>query len=546
MIPPMLRRSSFRNQATVVPALVFAATGAFAQHPALPQVAPVHFSHLASVKAAFTAATGRTITERTPASLTSMPAHKHPALAPTPHKAPARLSAAMVPMHLDPYRPAATAAPAPSPAAAAASNAFAFTSTAATERTTHLAVGHVMFLNTRARVKRIYIANPAVLDSYTVSPNQIVVTAKAPGLSSVVVWDENDESQTYMVSSDVDVDELRASLQQAFPNEGLDVQGREGKVVLSGSVGTDATSDAAVKLATLYSKDVSNSLLVNPARIKQVRLKVRIVEVDRSKLEQFGINIFNPGGSIIGGGTTGQFASAPTYTPPTPTTPATLALSDPLNFFLYSFKNNIGASIKDLENRQILQILAEPNITTISGQKASFLAGGEFPFPVVSGGNGGLPTVSVQFRPYGVKVEFTPIVNTDGSIALKIMPEVSALDFSNSVTISGYTIPALSTKRADTQVILRSGQSFAISGLLDRRTTDAFSKTPGIASVPILGQLFRSKGINLSTSELVIIVTPTVIDPLTQTDAVNEPDPAVPYMSTERYDKGLPASARKP
>ncbi len=546
MIPPMLRRSSFRNQATVVPALVFAATGAFAQHPALPQVAPVHFSHLASVKAAFTAATGRTITERTPASLTSMPAHKHPALAPTPHKAPARLSAAMVPMHLDPYRPAATAAPAPSPAAAAASNAFAFTSTAATERTMHLAVGHVMFLNTRARVKRIYIANPAVLDSYTVSPNQIVVTAKAPGLSSVVVWDENDESQTYMVSSDVDVDELRASLQQAFPNEGLDVQGREGKVVLSGSVGTDATSDAAVKLATLYSKDVSNSLLVNPARIKQVRLKVRIVEVDRSKLEQFGINIFNPGGSIIGGGTTGQFASAPTYTPPTPTTPATLALSDPLNFFLYSFKNNIGASIKDLENRQILQILAEPNITTISGQKASFLAGGEFPFPVVSGGNGGLPTVSVQFRPYGVKVEFTPIVNTDGSIALKIMPEVSALDFSNSVTISGYTIPALSTKRADTQVILRSGQSFAISGLLDRRTTDAFSKTPGIASVPILGQLFRSKGINLSTSELVIIVTPTVIDPLTQTDAVNEPDPAVPYMSSERYDKGLPASARKP
>ncbi len=131
------------------------------------------------------------------------------------------------------------------------------------------------------------------------------------------------------------------------------------------------------------------------------------------------------------------------------------------------------------------------------------------------------------------------------------MPEVSALDFTNAVTISGYVIPALSTKRADTQVVLRSGQSFAISGLLDRRTTDIFSKTPGIASVPVLGQLFKSKNVNLSTSELIVIVTPTVVDPLSEPAGpgeppLAEPEPVVPYMQPQIFDRGLPASAKKP
>ncbi len=427
--------------------------------------------------------------------------------------------------------------------------------TTATEKHLRLTVGHLVFLDTTARVQRIYIANPAVLDSYTVSPNQIVITAKAPGLSSVVVWDQNNESQVYLVSSDIDVEALRLSIRQAMPNEDVQVNGREGKVVLTGTVGTEIISEAAVKLSTLFAKDVANSLVINAAKIKQVKLKVRIVEVDRSRLNQFGINIFNPGGgTTVGGGTTSQFPVTTSLTSGASGGGGgngalvggnTLTISDPLNFLFYSSKINVGLTVKDLENKQILQILAEPTITTLSGQKANFLAGGEFPFPVVEGSSGGLTSVTVQFRPFGVKLDFTPVVNIDGTIALKVAPEVSALDYTNAVVISGYTIPALSTRRAETQVVLRSGQSFAISGLLDRRTTDAMGRTPGISSIPILGQIFKSKGVTLSTSELIVIVTPTIIDPLTDPSMPDEPVMARPYMQSESFDSSLPASTKK-
>ena len=197
-----------------------------------------------------------------------------------------------------------------------------------------------------------------------------------------------------------------------------------------------------------------------------------------------------------------------------------------MNLLFYNSGLNIGLTLQDLQDRNIAQILAEPTITTLSGQKASFLAGGEFPFPVVQGSSGGLTSITIQFRPYGVRLDFTPIVNDDGTVQLKVAPEVSALDYTNAVTISGYTIPAISTRRAETQVELRDGQSFAISGLLDHRTTDIFNKMPGIGDVPILGQLFRSKNVNHSTVELMVIVTPTIVDPLNDSDFAHSTETA--------------------
>ena len=425
---------------------------------------------------------------------------------------------------------------------------------AANAQTLHLVVGHLVFLTTHTRVKRIYISNPKVLDSYTVSPMQIVINAVQPGISSVVVWDTADRQQTYTVSSDVNVDDLRAAMHHAFADEDIHVDSGEGRVLLSGTVTTDAASDSAAKLCGLFSKDVVNSIVVNSARIKQVKLKVRIVEVDRSKLAQFGINIFSPGGgSTIASSSTAQFPSTATLTTDNSGSGSsvggnTLSVSDPLNFLLYNSKINVGVSIRDLENKQILQILAEPTITSLSGQKAAFLAGGEFPFPVVQGSTGGLTSVTIQFRPYGVKLDFTPTVNADGSIQLKVAPEVSALDYTNAVTISGYTIPALSTRRAETQVVLHSGQSFAISGLLDKRTTDQYSKTPGISKIPILGALFKSKGVNLSTTELIIIVTPEIVDPLASSGEspvpLAEPQPVRPFLDSPTFDSKLPSSTR--
>ena len=418
-----------------------------------------------------------------------------------------------------------------------------FTQSSASSEVLHLVVGRSVFLDTSERVKRVYIANPLVLDSYTSNPHEVVLTSKVPGTSSVILWDEAGRSQSYQVCSDIDVEDLALSLKRSFPSEDIQVHSRENHVVLVGTVSTDAKSEAAAKLAALYSKEVTNSLIVNRALIKQVKLKVRIIEVDRSKQTQFGFNFFSGGGSTISSTTTQQFQTNAAVTPATTTTPGTLTVSNALNFLLFSSKLNVGAALQDLENKQVLQILAEPTITTLSGEKANFLAGGEFPFPVVQGSSGGLTSITIQFRSYGVKVEFTPIVNADGTIELKVAPEVSALDYTNAVTISGYTIPALSTRKVDTQVILQSGQSFAISGLLDKRTTDLYANTPGISSVPILGLLFRSKGVTHSNTELVIVVTPETVEPLGPQAPIIEPKPIIPVLVPDKFDKSLPSEA---
>ena len=425
-------------------------------------------------------------------------------------------------------------------AMAAAVSTANFSNAAPVEQQMRLVVGRSSFINTRHRLTRVYVTSPSVLDTYTASPNQVVVTAKKPGTSSLIVWDEAGESQAFTVTSDLNLDLLRESMKQALPNERVMVAGDQGRVILTGTIGTEKVSDQALKMASQYSKDVTNALVVNPSTIKQVTLKVRIVEVDRSKLNAFAFNFFRSTGNIIGGSTTGQAQSSIAVTSATASTAATAAVTNPLNFFLYNFGHGLGTTIQDMETLNVLQILAEPNITAMSGEKGSFLAGGEFPFPVVQGGAGGQTSISIQFRPYGVKLDFVPTVNSDGTIQLKVSPEVSSLDYTNAVTISGYTIPALQTRKAETQVVLRSGETFAISGLLDKRATDQFSNTPGIASVPILGQLFKSKNVLHSSQELVVIVTPTIVDPVNDTTFPMEPKLPVPMLDAAKFDKVVP------
>lgn len=422
------------------------------------------------------------------------------------------------------------------------SNAMASVTRAASDaKTLHVMVGHSIFVDTKSRLRRVYVADPAVLNSVTLTPNEIIVTAMTPGISSLTLLDEAGQAESYVVSSDIDMEGLRTAMGQAMHGDTVKIEGSGGRVTLSGTVASDAIADSAVKLASLYSKEVANAMNVLPSHPKQVRLEVRILEVDRTKLLQYGVNLFNGNNNLVSATTTQQYpggtASAAGIAS---AASAAITTSNPLNFFLYSAKLNLGATIQDLQSKQVLQILAEPTITTISGQKADFLSGGEFPFPVVQpGSGGGAPSVSISFRPFGVKVEFTPIVNADGTIRLKVAPEVSALDFSNAVSISGTTVPALSTRRAETEVELRSSQSFAISGLLDQRTTDILSKTPGIASIPILGALFKSKNTNHSTTELIVVVTPTVVDPLSDMSAPAEPDMPIPTLNTGSFDESL-------
>ncbi|MGA7525394.1 MAG: type II and III secretion system protein family protein [Acidobacteriaceae bacterium] len=405
----------------------------------------------------------------------------------------------------------------------------------------HLVMGHSMFVNTESRLKRVYVSNPEVLDSYTASPHQIVITARAPGVSSLILWDEDGKSQSYLVNSDVDVTDLRSALRDAFPGDNIRVQGHGDQVGLAGTVTSDKADEAAVKLAGLFSKNVADSLQVAAPHTPQVRLKVRVVEIDRSRAFQLGFNFFTAGKNTFNSGT-GQFPAitvAPTAGSGGSGSNDLLAVSSLLNLFYYNSDHNVGAAIQALINKQILQILAEPTLTAISGEKASFLAGGEFPYPVVQGGTGGFTSVTIQFRPYGVRVDFTPTVLPDGTIQLKVAPEVSALDYTNEVVISGYTIPAISTRKAETVVQLRSGQSFAISGLLDNRTTDQLQKVPGIGDIPILGKLFQSKTTTHSNDELAVIVTPTLVDPLSETPHPMQPKMVVPFIDNKKFDKDM-------
>lgn len=405
----------------------------------------------------------------------------------------------------------------------------------------HISVGRSVVLTSVAPLRRVYVGNPTVLQTFTSGLTEVVLTAKSAGVSSLVIWDEAGGNRLYAVYADVDPESLRDSLAQAFPDSSIHAEAGEGKIFLTGSVPSEATSEAALKMASLYAKEVVNSLQILPVHGKQVQLKLRIIEVDRSRLEQLGINLFTSGNGTAAATTTGQFASTATGIG------TTIAVSNPLNFFLYNSQLNAGLTLQDLEQKQILQVLAEPTLTTLSGVPARFLSGGEFPFPVAEGGTGNSAAVAIQFRPYGVKVDFTPTVNADGSIRLKLAPEVSTLDYSNAVSIAGFTIPALSTRRAETEVEIRNGQSFVVSGLLDHRTTEIMSKVPGIANVPILGQLFRSKDFNHSVTELVIMVTVTIVDPLASNpnSTTNEPKWVVPNLDPDAFDVSAQGKSEK-
>lgn len=398
--------------------------------------------------------------------------------------------------------------------------------------TLHILLGHSIVWHARNAITRIFIGNPSVLQSFATGRNETVLTAKSAGLSSFLVWDAAGLSCTYNVEADLEPDKLQKAIVDAYPASHIEVTASEGRIYLNGDVPTQTISDGAAKLASAYAKDVINSLRVVPVRPTQVQLKLRIVEVDRNRLEQYGVN-------FAGGGKTPFTSSTQQYSAPVPVS-GVLQYTDPLNLLLFSSRFNIGATVKDLEQKQILQVLAEPTLTAISGEPAKFLSGGEFPYPVVQGTSSapGAAAITVAFRPYGVKVDFTPTVNDNGIIRLKVAPEVSTLDFSNAVTISGFTIPALSTRRAETEIELRSGQSFAMSGLLDHRTIENLSSMPGLSGIPIVGKLFTSRSYTHSVVELVVLVTATVVDPLT-VSAPAEPVFAVPNMTSDSFDKEI-------
>jgi pilus assembly protein CpaC len=313
-------------------------------------------------------------------------------------------------------------------------------------------------------------------------------------------------------------------------------------VVLSGHVSTEDVSKRAAELASAYSKSVVNVLTFGPVGAQEVLLQVRFAEVDRTALSQLGVNFISTGaGNTIGTTGTGQFGgfgSQNISQTSGQTGPFTTneTIGNVLNLFLFRPDIHFGAVLEALETKNLLQILAEPNLIAINGKKASFLAGGQFPFPIVQPG-AGFTAVTISFKEFGVKLYFTPVIMPNGNIHLTVAPEVSALDFANALTISGFTVPALSTRKAETEFELQDGQSFVIAGLIDNRVTDIFNKIPGLGDIPILGNLFRSKSYQKSNSELMVLCTVKRVS--ASNEAPPPPKPARPYvMDNGKFDKG--------
>jgi pilus assembly protein CpaC len=400
----------------------------------------------------------------------------------------------------------------------------------------HLLVGRSLIITSPRRIKRVSIADPAIAEAIVVTPDQLVLNGKAPGGVSLLIWDENDQSQAFEVSVDIDVLSLAEKIHEVFPNEPVSVESSKDSVMLSGKISSAEVADKILEVVKNATPKVTSLMEVPPPLTGEILLEVKFAEVDKTSLRQLGANLLFPGGANVGQISTqqfsppiiqGQIGSLGGGSSSTTPTSATFGLSNLLNIFIYRPDINVGATIEALQSNNILQILAEPNVLTVSGKEASFLAGGEFPYPVVqSVGAGSFPSISIQFKEYGVKLNFTPTLMADGLIHLKVTPEVSSLDYSNALTISGFTIPAISTRRVTSEMDLKDGQSFAIAGLMDNTVTEQFSKIPWIGDLPVLGALFKSRSLNKTKDELLVVVTPRIVRPMTA-DQV-PPGPAFP------------------
>jgi pilus assembly protein CpaC len=403
-------------------------------------------------------------------------------------------------------------------------------------------VGKSLLINTTERLKRVAVTDPTIADPTVITPTQILVHGRSAGEVSLLIWDELERSRSFDLRVDVDVSTLAEEERRVFPDEQITVTPSRSAVVLSGHVSTEDVSKRAAELASAYSKSVVNVLTFGPVGAQEVLLQVRFAEVDRSALTQLGVNFLSTGAAnTIGTTGTGQFGGFGSQQVSQTTGSGAgfqsqETISNVLNLFLFRPDLHFGAVLEDLETKNLLQILAEPNLIAVNGKKASFLAGGQFPFPIVQPG-AGFTAVTISFKEFGVKLEFTPVIMPNGNIHLTVAPEVSALDFANALTISGFTVPALSTRKAETEFELQDGQSFVIAGLIDNRVTDIFNKMPGLGDIPILGNLFRSKSYQKSNSELMVLCTVKRISPTTE--APPPPKPPKPYvMDKDKFDKG--------
>ena len=390
-----------------------------------------------------------------------------------------------------------------------------------------LTAGRSMVLTTDFDIERLALTNPEVADAQVVEPRELLIDGIAPGTISLILWGPGTRVQ-YDLVVETPITTLEQQLQALFPGEEIRISYSDEALILSGEVSSTGVMLRAGEIATASSAQsrVINLLQVPGGSVsQQVMLQVRFAEINRSKLLEAGLTLFTNGRRALARTTTQQF-SAPGFEAGGDTGNF-LTFSDFLNIFVYDRDKDVGGVLRALREDGLFRSLAEPNLIAYNGQEASFLAGGEFPVPIVQGTTG---AVTVEFKEFGIRLSFTPTIAGD-VIRLKVKPEVSTLDFNNGITLSGFRIPALITRRAETDVELRDGQSFAIAGLLANVSQSDRASIPILSAIPIIGALFKSKAERAEETELMVLITPRLVQPL-------EPDEVPPLPTDEIMEDG--------
>jgi pilus assembly protein CpaC len=377
-----------------------------------------------------------------------------------------------------------------------------------------LTVGRSVVLDYPADIGRIATSNPDICDAVAVSNREVMLNAKAQGVSTIIVWPKTGARTLYTVAVEQNLEPVRTLLKETFPDFDIRIQAARDSLSLTGRVPAQTVADRAAALVAPFAKAVVNNIEVVTAEPeKQIMLRVKFAEIDQNVSNSFGVNLVSTGvGNTPGSISTGQFAS----TAPSELqggAASTFTISEALNVFAFRPDLNLGAFIQDLETRGLLQVLSQPNLVTTNGKAASFLVGGEFPVPIVQGGaNAG--AITVTFKEFGIRLTFEPTITEHKTIRMTIKSEDSTIDQTNSVVVSGFTIPALATRRMETNIELGENQSFMIAGLIDDHVSENLSKLPGFANIPILGELFKSRQVTRTKTELIVMVTPEITSPL--------------------------------
>lgn len=411
-------------------------------------------------------------------------------------------------------------------------------------KTLGIIVGRSIIVDSPGQIQRVAVANPDLVETVAVNTHELLINGKLPGETTMIMWTEGGQRRAFdlnVTANTTHLEGVQSELATEFPGQKMEIVMENETVFLRGTAKDITTAQRAVNIASTLGKVVNLLKVDVPGIEPQVLIKVRFADVDRTATSQFAVNLFSTGATnTLGSITTGQ-STSPIVTPST-AGKGTYSISDALNVFLFRNDLNLGLTLQNLQSKGLLQILAEPNLLAIEGKPASFLSGGEFPFPSVQGGATS-GAVSISFRKYGVSIEFLAHITPRGTIRLQVAPEVSSLDFANAAVINGFTVPALATRRINTEIELASGQSFAIAGMLDNRFNESMTRIPGLADIPLLGKIFESRSKTRSNSELLVIVTPELVKavPADQAPQLEMPAPFISGIS--KVPPSTPGSA---